>query len=437
MTKNSKIRKNKKHNLKLYYIYKAFSWDLLFYYAISFLFLTEYKGLTPAEVIFADSFYPIFKIVFQVPCTLLVEKFEKRTSIIIGNIFLAISLLFVLSCNYMYLLIICNLFMAFAFVLKNLCESNILYDSLPKSKNKQKIFSKIDGISSSIYFLFEAISCVVAGFSYTINPNFPIYISLSCVIISIILSHMFKEVPIDTSNEEETYSEKTTTIERLKEYIRNLKNAFKFIFSSPRLRSLIYFNAIFVAIIFLLTSYRRSLLIELGISAEYLGIIFAALGIISSIISALTPKIHKLFRNKALTYLGLYYTFSVTLAGLSSILALPFILKISIILLMFAIQFSVKGPFYTLIRQYLSSFSSSKMRIKIVAASTLIEGFITSIISFIGAFLLDITSTSVSFLIVGIFSILLVVILLEYMKTRVGLKPEEYGKKDIEFIEVE
>ena len=34
-----------KYNSKLYPIYKAISWDLLFYYAISFLFLTRNKRL--------------------------------------------------------------------------------------------------------------------------------------------------------------------------------------------------------------------------------------------------------------------------------------------------------------------------------------------------------------------------------------------------------
>ena len=54
MSKTNTLEKNKKHNLKLYFLYKAFSWDLLFYYAISFMFLNAYKGLTAAEIIFAD-----------------------------------------------------------------------------------------------------------------------------------------------------------------------------------------------------------------------------------------------------------------------------------------------------------------------------------------------------------------------------------------------
>ena len=51
--------KEKKYNQKLYKIYKMLSWDLICYYAISFLFLTQAKGLSTSQIIFADAFYPI------------------------------------------------------------------------------------------------------------------------------------------------------------------------------------------------------------------------------------------------------------------------------------------------------------------------------------------------------------------------------------------
>ena len=48
-------------------------------------------------------------------------------------------------------------------------------------------------------------------------------------------------------------------------------------------------------------------------------------------------------------------------------------------------DYTVKAQ--ALIKQYLSSFSTSDMRIKIYSANTLIEGLVGSILSFIGAFL--------------------------------------------------
>ena len=36
---------DKKYNIKLYPLYKSLSWDLLFYYAIYFVFLTRYQRI--------------------------------------------------------------------------------------------------------------------------------------------------------------------------------------------------------------------------------------------------------------------------------------------------------------------------------------------------------------------------------------------------------
>ena len=53
--------------------------------------------------------------------------------------------------------------------IKGICEANILYDALPKSKRRGKVFSTIDGKSTSYFYLFDAISSVIAGFTFVIN----------------------------------------------------------------------------------------------------------------------------------------------------------------------------------------------------------------------------------------------------------------------------
>ena len=57
---NSKIINARKQNMKIYSIYRAISLDLIFYYAIEFLFLTQVKNITPSQVVLSVSFYAIF-----------------------------------------------------------------------------------------------------------------------------------------------------------------------------------------------------------------------------------------------------------------------------------------------------------------------------------------------------------------------------------------
>lgn len=152
--------KEKAINTKLYPIYKMFSFDLLFYYSIIYLFLTQVKGLSPSNVVLADSCYVLFRVILLLPLTALIEKIGKRNSIIIANIILAVSILtFILAQNFT-VIIIANIFEAFGFVIKNISESNLLYDSLPNSSVRGNIFSKIESRGSTLYYFLNALSAL-------------------------------------------------------------------------------------------------------------------------------------------------------------------------------------------------------------------------------------------------------------------------------------
>ena len=58
----------RKINMKLFPIHKMLSWDLLFYYTINFLFLTQVKNMNASDVVLTDSFYALFFIQFA-PCS--------------------------------------------------------------------------------------------------------------------------------------------------------------------------------------------------------------------------------------------------------------------------------------------------------------------------------------------------------------------------------
>lgn len=416
-----------KRNLKLYPLYKMLSWDLLFYYAISLLFLTDQKNLSASEVLFADSFYLLFKSIFQIPSIVLIDKIGKRNSVIFANVCISIYVLLVIGCTGLGIYILANIILSFGYVVKGTCESNILYDSIPNSDSKRKIFAKLDGKGTSLYYIFDSVTAIASGFLYSINAYIPMIICLIISILSIVLSYLFEHTNLDNKIEEEYVTPAS--------YLKDIFSAFKYILHSRRLRALILFNAIFAGLFPLLSTYRRSIYNDLNIPSEYIGIIFAVFGVIAGISSSRANKIHKKHKNKTLSFLGLPTTFSIILSGIFVALDFPFYFMIFMVLLSFAVQYINKGPYYTLIKQYLSSFSTSDMRIKIDSAKTLIEGIVGAILSFIGSFFLEITSTANACILIGCISTLGILFILEYMRTRVGLKPEEYSKRDINYVE--
>ena len=348
------VEEKKKFNRKLYPIYKMFSWDLLFYYAISFLFLTKVKGFSSSEVVLLDvSIYTLFRGLSQLPSTILTDKLGKRMSLIVGNIFLSFSILFILQCVTMPVLVIAELCMAFGFSMKSIAEPNILYDSLDEKKH----FSKIDGKGSAFYYYLNAASSLATGFLYAINPYIPVIVCLMFCVIATAMSSFFYSL-----REEKEKPEKAR--ERIKEYSSELRYVFKHIIKSSRLRYLIIFYAIFQSLIAVATTLSRSLLSDLNIPAEYFGIIFAVLSILSGASSYFQNVFHKKFRNRVLTVFSISYVISCLVSGSFAIMNVPFALAITFILLSFGVRASIKGPFYTLYKQYLGNFAGTRCKNK-------------------------------------------------------------------------
>ena len=93
MEDRNRLNKIRRNNAKLYPIYKMFSWDLLFFYSIEFLFYTITKKVTASEILIINGFYLLFRIIMQIPAVAITDFLGKRKSIILGNILLIIYML--------------------------------------------------------------------------------------------------------------------------------------------------------------------------------------------------------------------------------------------------------------------------------------------------------------------------------------------------------
>ena len=421
--KEQKIIKQKKNNVKIFPIYKTISWDLLFYFPIIFLFLTQVKGFTPAQVLFADSFYTLSNTFWQLPITSIVDRIGKKNCLIVGNILYSLSIFAMIFMQNYYELLLIQFIYALGYSIKGICETNILYDSLPVGKKRGNIFSKIDGKSASYFYLFDSIASVIAGFTFVINGYIPMVLCFICCIISTVLSFKFRHTKI-IEEKVESVSDKM--------YYEQIKGAIKFFIKSRRLKLLIIFNAILMGVIFGIVNLRSSMLTEMKVPEQYFGIIFALLQLAAAFMSRQTDKIQKYFKNKTLAFLGIPTTISCIIIGF---IGTDVLSKSSLILifLMFLIQYSVKGPFQALMTRYLNNFTNRKIRPKITALKNLTANLFTALVSMLCAVMLGFTTTSNTFIVVGCISTIFIVLLLDFMRGKVGLKPEQYTKEDLKY----
>ena len=426
-----KFLKSKKYNVKLYPIYKMFAWDLLFYYSIIFLFLTQVKGLTASNILFIDSFYPLFKLILQIPCVNIVEFIGKRKSMILGNILISASLMSIIFGMNISHIIFANFLMAFGYSLKSLCESTILNNCITDKEHPRTAFSNVDGKGSAYWYYFEAIAASSCGFLYVFNNYLPLILSLAMSIIACILS--FKFLPYkDTSTKDQLDGETSS----FKVYFKDLRTAFKGILKSNRLKALLLFSGIFAAILTVRSTMASSLFTEINLPEQYFGIIFAILTFISGIAAKHQDYFHKAYKNRVLTNFSLTYSISMIIIGLVVILFKEYKISFAIIFICYALQYMIKGPYLTLQKRYLNSFSTPSMSTKIYSACTLIESIFNTLIYWICAFLLDKTSTSISITILGCVFTIAFIFILDYMRDKIGLKPEEYKDSDIHLTEL-
>ena len=272
---DEKILKIKKYNAKLFPFYKMFSWDLLFYYSINFLFLTQVKGFSASNILLLDASYTVFKIIFQIPCINIAERLGNRKSILIGNVLIAMSILIVILSQKMSHVMISYALMGFGFILKDLCDSIFLRDCITAKEHQGTAFTNLDGKGASYWYIFDAITSISCGFLFVFNKYLPMCLCLTMTIISCIFAFKFKAF-------ENTKKDRFTKTSNHKTYLKDLQVAFKNLLKSNRLKALFLFSGLFIGLFAIRSTFASSLFTDIGIKEEYFGIIFAFTSILSA-----------------------------------------------------------------------------------------------------------------------------------------------------------
>ena len=160
--------------------------------------------------------------------------------------------------------------------------------------------------------------------------------------------------------------------------------------------------------------------------------IFAVLTLIGGISLSLKRPLEKKFKNRTLTFISLMYIGACIVIGASATL-LKSQMIIPIVLIMYAVQKINTSMWYILEAKYLKNFTKEEMRNKITFTYEFVGGIVASIFSILGGLLLKVLNIGNAFLVIGLLALASMIVVLDYMRTRFGLKSKEYKKEDIEF----
>lgn len=295
--------------------------------------------------------------------------------------------------------------------------------SIPKTNNKREIFSKIEGKGSAYYFYLDSITAVLAGLLYSINPYIPFVCSAIFAVMACFLGLQFENFK---DNETKINNSKS-----FKEEMNEVKEAFLTVIKSKRLRALILYSGIIWGFHCLFADYKTNILMDLGVNSQVIGIIVAVIGITSGIAAKKQQSVHNKFRNKSLTIIGMISAFSVLVSGLIAILKLPAIIAISIVIFCSILNYTSRAIYDVLIKRYLGNFVDADLLPKIYSANSLGKNLIRAIIGITGSFVIGIINSAyMATIIMGIIFVILMILVLVYMKSRVGLSPKQYNERD-------
>ena len=414
--------KARKRNIKIYPLYKSLSWDLLFYYAIIYAFLLEQKTITSSQIMTFQACYIIFRFLLQMPCTLLIGKIGKSGAIVFGNLVSLLSTATIIIAPNFPVLIFSQFLSAIAFNLKEICESDILYDSLQPTEERSKSFTKIDGKAFSSFFYISAASALIAGFLYKVNPVLPLVVSCIFSAISLIISMGFEDIH---------YNREEAKKGKISYQIKEMRVTTKLIFKSHRLRYLLLLDGIFYAIFYSIAMLRSNELLYVGVDVQYIGIIYALCVVASAISSNHAQRIHEKRRNRTLESLVIPAALIFLISGLLMFMKDNAIFVIPTIIILYIVQTSVQGPYIVLMKKYLNNFTNNKKRVRISSAKITMDSFISGVLLFVQAFMMAHMEDKYSVLIMGAFFSVITIFLFIRMRKYVGLPMEEYKKGEI------
>ena len=422
------VQMMRKTNMRIFPTYKRLAWDYLFFYTIDFLFLTQIKGISAADVMLKSTFYAFFSMALQIPANIIVEFLGRKNSIILGNILSCLYMVMIMMSRNLIDLIIAEFFSAMSFTIKNIAEPSLLNESIPPSRYKSQIYSKISSKGASGYYVIGAISKVIAGALFTINGYLPIILSLLILVLVTVLSIGFIE-PVKKKK-------KGNAVLIYRVEMRNVKEGFAFVLKSERLKALILCASLICSLLSILSTYHVSLQEDIGLSSFVIGIIAAIGGLASAYASKMQAKFHNKFRNQSLFTICMLLSISTIIAGIFGIKAQTYIVLLVMVIASFFVYKFGMGMFYTIIDRYLRNFSNEKIDTKIFAAYNLFRNVFRMLAGLLASFLLDKMATVYCMIVIGVLFTIMYILLGKYMKTRVGLKPEEYSKEERKYDEL-
>lgn len=396
-------------NIKRYKNYKMFSYDFLFYKAISILYLTLTKKFQMSEIMFITAMFSVSSLFWMYFTNIIIKRVGTKKSIVIGNILVLIEGISYIFSKTMMGFILGDFIGALGFSLKSVSEGNLAYTSL-KKLGKEQYFSKVEGVANSKFYYFDAISSLIAGFLFVINNYIPMIFCCINLFISLIISVNFNNI------EEEIKNEKTNEVSLNK------------ILKSNRNKSLFIISFLLAGIVAVSIKLYSAILIDLKLDEQYISVLLGIATIFMGIGAKISDRIQKILKNKLLLVFSITYCVCFLIIGIIGCRNKLNLFSLSFYIMGMILMNLIQGSYRVAVKKYLLSFTTHLYIDKIISIYYIFEYLGQAIFLGGSSVVLKYYNNSYTSVIFALLSMILSIIAINYMKDKLGLDAAAYSK---------
>ena len=391
-------RKSLERNIKIYPFYRAFSYDFLFLWTISILYLT-WKGLSYSQTIYLDSVFMIVAFALQIPLTKLIHKIGFANSIRVACLFRIVFSLIFLFCNNFWMFALANVFYGAAAAIQNVGDAEILTYSL-KNLGREKDFSKVEGRGVFFHYAFEAVAAISSGYLFQIYPTLPVWGTFISCIILLLLAMMLKNPStseLEPSKENPDILIEVVQEDQPKKRTRKKKGlGYRELLKDKFIVSMMVFCFCFWGIMSVYSTLAKVYFQDIGTPAWVFGYIY----FVFKMVTALSSKYQfKYEMKKGVKSLVIFAGLAILTFGFNGVLTLFHPVAITTIILvsvMFIIQNAIRAPYRIFVKNYINVSSKKENLAKSLTLYSMSEYLGFSFITLIVAVVMDLTNNSFS-----------------------------------------
>lgn len=364
------------------YLYEFISTFILFY-AVDTLFYLE-RGITSNKYLFFVVISYIVQLLFEIPSGVLADKYSKKKVLIISQILFIIStIIFIIAQNYIVFIIatvVAGLQKCFGTGIVN----SFLYESL-ENKNK---FNKCLFIKNTIYYTAYMLAMPIGGLiAEKISIVTTYYITLIPAILGLIVLFFLNENETNNAKNNDNIAGK---LEILKDGLKEIKkNSF--------IKTIIFTNAILLAVIKLVEESHPDYSIQIGITEFQIGIYTSFILVFCIIGSYFGSKIKEKYHNIAIYLNPLLTGICILLLGL---------LNNRIGILFLLIMYIFEEGFDNIMLSKVHNSISSKSRVTVESLMSIFQCICGIIIGSGISILLNYINVNISYVILGLLTII-------------------------------